>query len=205
MMDQAHEKRSNPSSAERPPPSLVEAARGGNRKAFTGLMERYRGEIFRMVYYRIRSRMDAEDITQDVFFQAFRKLPGLREADRFRPWLFSIALNRLRDFQRRRKFGRLFSSLDEKGETAAGQVEAPDADDPSEAVSRKEFWQGVHRFLDKLSKGEREVFLLRFFDQLTLKEIAGVLRKSESAVKTHLYRALSKCREDAALFQLLEE
>ena len=52
--------------------------------------------------------------------------------------------------------------------------------------------------MDKLSKMEREVFMLRFFDQLSINEIADVLRKNESTVKTHLYRALNKIKEAAS-------
>ena len=59
--------------------------------------------------------------------------------------------------------------------------------------------------LDKLSKMEREVFLLRFFDHLNLNEIAGVMKKNESTIKTHLYRALAKFRKEPGLRQLLKE
>jgi RNA polymerase sigma-70 factor (ECF subfamily) len=52
---------------------------------------------------------------------------------------------------------------------------------------------------------EREVFLLRFFDHLSLNEIAGVLKKNESTVKTHLYRALAKFKKEPAMRQLLNE
>ena len=58
--------------------------------------------------------------------------------------------------------------------------------------------------MDKLSRWEREVFLLRFPDQLGIREIAQILRKSESAVKTHLYRAIEKFRESPELVQLLQ-
>ena len=52
---------------------------------------------------------------------------------------------------------------------------------------------------------EREVFLLRFFDHLSIKEIAGVLKKNESTVKTHLYRALAKFKKEPAMRKLLSE
>ncbi|MBW2285019.1 MAG: RNA polymerase sigma factor [Deltaproteobacteria bacterium] len=188
-----------------PPAPLVEAARAGDRHAFSELMGPLQGEIFRMVYYRTRSRMDAEDITQDVFFQAFKKLPGLHDAGRFRPWVFSIALNRVRDFHRRRRFTGLFGRFAEGEETERNEAGSSAGNDPLEAAARKEFWNTIGSFLDRLSRGEREVFLLRFFDQLTLSEIARVLKKSKSTVKTHLYRALSKLRNEKQIFKILEE
>jgi RNA polymerase sigma-70 factor (ECF subfamily) len=77
--------------------------------------------------------------------------------------------------------------------------------DPHERLIRQEFWNQVGSFLDELSRLEREVFLLRFWDQLKLNEIAEVLGNSQSTVKTHLYRALSKIRQSANINRLLLE
>jgi RNA polymerase sigma factor (sigma-70 family) len=65
-------------------------------------------------------------------------------------------------------------------------------------VQRKEFWQQIRQITEVLSKTEREVFMLRFFDQLSIKEIGTTLKKNESTVKTHLYRALDKVKEAAS-------
>lgn len=78
--------------------SLVNRAREGNRSAFAQLADQFHHDIFRMVFYRIRSRVDAEDLTQDVFLKAFQKIESVRDAAKFRGWLFSVALNRIRDF-----------------------------------------------------------------------------------------------------------
>jgi RNA polymerase sigma-70 factor (ECF subfamily) len=67
-----------------------------------------------------------------------------------------------------------------------------------------EFWRLVRAFADRLSRWEREVFYLRFFDQLGIREIALVLGRSESAVKTHLYRAIKKFKGDSELVDFLE-
>lgn len=184
---------------------LAERARNGDAIAFERLVNLYQEEVFRMVYYRIRSRMDAEDLTQDVFLQAYRGLGSLKETDRFRPWLFRIALNRVRDYLRHKKFLSFFgfASLDgdppEEGETDL--VHSPGVLDD---LMRREFWEKVNALSTLLSPVEREVFFLRFMDDLNLKEISQVLKKSESAVKTHLYRALKKYRDDATLAEMLE-
>ena len=72
------------------------------------------------------------------------------------------------------------------------------------SLERKQFWQAVKRFAKGLAPGEREVFMLRFLDQQTIREIAAILKKSESAVKTHLYRSLKKFKENDALIAILE-
>jgi len=65
-------------------PALVEKARAGSRIAFEQLVDLFQEDIFRTVYYRTRSRMDAEDLTQDIFIKAFKNLSGLKAFDRLR-------------------------------------------------------------------------------------------------------------------------
>ena len=185
--------------------SLVNEAREGNRSAFAQLADQFHQDIFRMVFYRIRSRVDAEDLTQDVFLKAFQKIGSVKDATKFRGWLFSVALNRIRDFQRKKRFRSLFKKEDEDIESHP--IEKTDSDQPEalEMVLRKDFWRQIGLILKKLPTMEREVFLLRFFDHLSIKEIAGVLKKNESTVKTHLYRALAKFKKEPAMRKLLNE
>ena len=185
--------------------SLVNQARKGNRSALTQLADQFHQEIFRMVFYRIRSRVDAEDITQDVFLKAFQKISSVKDAAKFRGWLFSIALNRIRDVQRKKRFRSLFKKEDENIESHP--IEKTDSDQPEalEQVMRKDFWRQIGLILKKLPQMEREVFLLRFFDHLSIKEVAGVLKKNESTIKTHLYRALAKFKKEPAMRRLLNE
>jgi len=63
---------------------LARRAGAGERQAFAMLVDRYQAAVFRMVFYRTRSRPDAEDITQEVFMRAFDRLPGLKDAGKFR-------------------------------------------------------------------------------------------------------------------------
>jgi len=80
--------------------------------------------------------------------------------------------------------------------------ENPDALDN---IMRQDFWKQIELLLKKLPRMEREVFILRFMDHLSIKEISRVLEKSESTIKTHLYRALEKFKNDSSMLQLLEE
>jgi RNA polymerase sigma-70 factor (ECF subfamily) len=184
---------------------LVEDARAGNRQAFARLADRFHEDVYRMVYYRIRSRTDAEDITQDVFLKAFQKISGIKESDKFRGWLFSITLNRIRDFQRKKRFRSLFKAEDENLESHVPDRTGGDHSDALDQVLKKDFWRQVNLVMNKLSKMEKEVFLLRFFDHLSLNEIAGAVKKNESTIKTHLYRALAKFKNEPAMQRLLDE
>lgn len=184
---------------------LVNQAKDGNRSALARLVDQFHSDVFRMVYYRVRSRSDAEDIAQDVFLKAFQKISTVKDAARFRGWLFSIALNRIRDFQRKKRFRSLFKVEEENIDSQSPVETESDEPEALEQVLKEDFWRQIRSMLDKLSKMEREVFLLRFFDHLNLNEIAGALKKNESTIKTHLYRALAKFRKEPGLRQLLKE
>jgi RNA polymerase sigma-70 factor (ECF subfamily) len=185
--------------------TLVSKAKEGERWAFERLMRMFHGEIFRMVYHRIRSPWDAEDVTQDIFLLAYKNLTSLKEVDRFRCWIFRIAVNRARDFNRRKRLLALFEPLANHEK----ERELPDRDtnDHSfmDAIDRETFWREVGSYLQKLSRMEREVFTLRFVDHLNIREIAEVLGRGESAIKTHLYRALAKFRKNPSMSRWIEE
>ena len=185
--------------------ALVEEARAGSRKAFEQLMGLFQEDIFRMAYYRTRSSMDAEDLTQEVFTQAFKNISGLKAADRFRSWLFQIALNRIRDFNRKKRFRNLFGAFGDTRESAETPAEASDQPEALDNLMAKDFWKKVELFLNKLSRMEREVFSLRFMDHLSIKEISQTLGKSESTVKTHLYRSIGKFKAEPSMDQLIQE
>lgn len=180
--------------------TLVENARNGNRLSFQELVRLFQEDIYRLAYFRTFSQMDAEDLTQDVFEQAYRKLATLNEPQRFRAWLYSIAVNRCNDLLRKRKYTVLlhrrsaeeqdFSERDKNMNSSYG-----------DRIDKKTFWKQVKVMLGKLSTMEREVFTLRFMDHRNINEIASILDKNESTVKTHLYRALNKIRAHAEFFK----
>ncbi|MGA3114173.1 MAG: RNA polymerase sigma factor [Syntrophobacteraceae bacterium] len=184
--------------------ALVERARGGDRGAFEKLIVLHQDEIFRVVFFRTRSRIDSEDLVQDIFMSAFKYLPQLKDSDRFRPWLYRIALNRVHDFHRKNKFLAFLGITEHREETDVADVEPHVNPGALDTVIRKEFWSHVRQLSKRFSRMEREVFFLRFVEDLNLREIAQTLKRSESAVKTHLYRAIAKFKEDSALSDFLQ-
>ena len=181
---------------------LVEKARTGNKTSLEQLVNHFYEDIFHMVYYRIRSRMDAEDLTQGIFMQMIKSLPNLKDSGRFRPWLFRLALNRVRDFHRKKSILSFFGSTIEMDVDA--KVTADSHPDPVKDMMQKEFQLQFRKFAESLSRWEREIFILRFIDHLEIGEIVKILKKNENTVKTHLYRALKKFRGSPQLHALLE-
>jgi RNA polymerase sigma-70 factor (ECF subfamily) len=173
--------------------------------AFERLIDRFQGDIYRMIYYRVRARMDAEDLTQDVFIRAYRNIFRLREPDRFRGWLFTIAVNRINDYLRNKRVRSIFKSSDENTDFYSEASDFQEHPEALDQVLKEDFWRQIEQIANKLSKMEREVFMLRFLDGLSITEIAQVLKKSESTIKTHLYRALTKFKKEKALRHFLQE
>jgi RNA polymerase sigma-70 factor (ECF subfamily) len=145
-----------------------------------------------MVYARVQSRTDAEDLVQDVFLKAYGSLSALRAPELFKAWLYRIAVNKVKDFRRRQKFAFLFSFTEEGKEQDHPDM-GPDSYDQ---LVGKQFWTRFNEFLGKLPRLQQEVFRLRFLDHLSIAEIALTLERSESAVKTHLYRAIVKFKNE---------
>jgi len=178
---------------------LAGEAKKGSVEAANSLASLLQKEVFRMIYYRIYSREDAEDLTQEVFIKMFKAIGNLDDTNKIRPWLFSIALNRVRDFKRWKSIETLFSrSNDDLQNISDGSK------NPADKMEELEFIKNLQQFTSRLPKGERNIFMLRFVDNLGIAEIAATLKKSESTVKTHLYRAIKKFKEDQATGKIIK-
>jgi RNA polymerase sigma-70 factor (ECF subfamily) len=177
-----------------PAVELVEKAQAGDQTAFHRLVDHFQPEIYRMIYYRSRSKMDAEDLTQDVMLKAYKNIGRLKSPEVFRSWLYRIAVNRVRDYYRKKQFRSMFGMVSMDEDSFHESTEMAVAPEAEGGISRKDFWRQIEQMLTSFSRMEKEVFLLRFFDQLTIKEISAALKKNESTIKTHLYRALRKAK-----------
>jgi RNA polymerase sigma-70 factor (ECF subfamily) len=183
--------------------ALAQKARQGNRAAFDKLVDLYWSDIYRMVYYRAENPMDAEDLAQEVFLRAYTNLDRLRQPESFRSWLFSIAINLMRDFHRRRRGLGYFKSLSEPNGDSIPEPADHNAESALTGVLKQEFWREIRKFIKELPKKEREIFTLRFLDQLSIKEIAQVLQRAEGSIKSHLFRAVVKLRHRKSLLELV--
>lgn len=179
-------------------------ARQGDRKAFGRLASHFWDEVFRMLYYRVSNASDAEDLCQEVFIKAFVRMPKLRQPESVRAWLYGIALNQSRDFLRKRRLLSIFKSTPQ-GENPEATDESRMGTSALEAAAARRFWRKVAQFLQSLPGLQREVFTLRYMDELTIPEIAQALGRSQSAVKTHLYRAVERFKRSPSLVRELRE
>ena len=170
---------------------LVEACRAGEASAFDLLVARWEDRIRGASYRILGSEDEARDVAQEAFLKAYRGLAGFKQEARFSSWLYQIATNLCRDRLRRRR-SRPQVSLEAMEETGPVIVETrPGA---HERLVERDLAQAVRRAIESLPLEQREIVILKEYQELTFLEIAQVLELPVSTVKTRLYRGLDQLR-----------
>lgn len=164
----------------------------GDRDAFRVLIDRYEGMVFDLTHQYAESPEDAEDLAQDAFTRAFRRIGDLNNPDRFSSWLYGVTLNRCRDYAKNvRRETYAFSRTEERENADALPGGRPGQDNELIAEERGEQLWAV---LDELSSTYATPFLLKYRDGLTYKAMSKRLDVSVSALKVRVHRARKKLR-----------
>jgi RNA polymerase sigma-70 factor (ECF subfamily) len=167
---------------------LIKNAQEGESEAFGELYQRYAQTIFRFIYANLNDRLDAEDLTEEVFFRAWRSLPKYRQQGvPFLAYLFKIARNVLIDFYRRAGRSGGIMSIEEKQITDFNP-------DPGETAILNIEHQEVRQTLTQLREDYRTVIVLRFLSGLSPEETGQVMGRTPGAVRILQHRALSALR-----------
>lgn len=182
--------------------ALEQRLRGGDDTALGPLLERHRERLHRMVHFRLDPRLvgriDAEDVLQDTFLECSKRLQAFRDDDKpFLVWVRLITQQTMIDLHRKH--------LGAKMRTAGREVMAPASGtlsgffvahvtSPSGAVMREELRQRIEQALASMDEIDREVLLLRHFEELSNKEAAVVLGIQENAASNRYVRALGRLK-----------
>jgi RNA polymerase sigma-70 factor (ECF subfamily) len=168
-------------------------AREGNEDAFRQLYDDHRERVFRMAYRYTRSVHDAEDVMQETFVKAFRRIGSFRfeEKTNFNSWLSSICINSAIDHLRRQKRRKMNATI-----PLEDLIDDPPAGDhsPETAAQNEEALRLLREAAAQLPPKQRIAFDLRYNGHRSIREIAGLMQCSENAVKTHLSRSVRKLR-----------
>jgi RNA polymerase sigma-70 factor (ECF subfamily) len=165
----------------------IDGARRGNPAAFGALVDRHQQAAFRAAYLVVRDAAAAEDIAQEAFIRAYRQLHTFRPDEPFRPWLLRIvtnlALNEVR--ARGRRTGLL---------ARAGVFARRAADPPDDAVAAGDEASTLLRAINDLPLDDRVVLYLRYFVDLSERDIAIAIGRPPGTVKSRLHRAGRRLR-----------
>ncbi|WP_077147857.1 RNA polymerase sigma factor [Sphingopyxis sp. KK2] len=170
---------------------LAARARGGHEDGYRALLGRYKAAVYRLIVKHVGDADEAMDLTQETFVAAFAALDRYDGTRPFRIWISRIALNKCRDWARRRTVRAFFARalpLD-IAHHVASESPLPDI-----AVADRLELARVREAVAALPAKLREVLLLRSLDEMSQSEVAAILGVSEKAVETRLYRARARLR-----------
>lgn len=174
----------------------------GDRGAFTALLKRYRQELFAFLFRFLGSRAAAEDVFQDTFLQIHLRAERFETDRQLKPWLFTIAANKARDYMRRNKrHSNVSLDAPAPGSTGSGSSSAAGTTfvdlmqaqtvQPDESLTAQEKQQMVRQVIDSLPEHQRQVLMLAYFHQLAYKDMADALDVPLGTVKSRLHAAVA--------------
>jgi RNA polymerase sigma-70 factor, ECF subfamily len=165
--------------------NLLLKAKGGDKNAYGRLYDIFYRRIYRYCYFDLRDAEQSQDICQETFIKAWRSLPSfsMKEDGTFQAYLFRIARNLMIDLSRKKKA----VSIDQI-------AEMEDKKSFEEDFERKEDAEMIQTALDKLDETEREILVLRYFEELPFEEIAQVTGMNEGALRVRVHRILKKLK-----------
>jgi RNA polymerase sigma-70 factor (ECF subfamily) len=169
----------------------------GDTGAFEFLFEKYREKIYGIAYRFVHNKEEALEVTQEVFLRVYQGLKSFKTDAKFFTWLYRIAVNRAIDFARARKTRRAVE-LEAAGEEGKGLLERlpnSKSQDPADLLINKELGSTLLRAVDTLSPKHRSVFILHAMENLSYKEIAGVMGCSIGTVMSRLFYARKKLKQ----------
>jgi RNA polymerase sigma-70 factor (ECF subfamily) len=170
---------------------MIAAILAGEIQLFHELIRPYERSVYVMALSYLKNETDAEDVAQDAFIRAFRKLSSFRAESKFSTWLISITINEARTRLRRQALVRM-EPLEQLPDEAKGISPALLRDwreIPSAVLEREEIRNLIQRAVEQLPDICQQVFLLRDVEELTTSETAETLNISISSVKVRLHRA----------------
>jgi RNA polymerase sigma-70 factor (ECF subfamily) len=175
-----------PGGAEEEEAALVAKAIDGDQRAFTALYDRHHDRIYRHIIYRVRRVEDVEDLTQQVFLQAWRALGRYRQTGSpFIAWLLTIAHNVVVSFYRRNK---VVYSLE-------ADLPEPASEERMEGIAEARLeGERVRNAMVFLRPEQQQVLTMRFLEHLEYRDIAQAVGKSEGNVRVIQHRALQELR-----------
>lgn len=163
----------------------------GDQKAYAELVEKYRNYVFTIVLRYVKSREDAEEVSQDVFVKAYRSLADFKGTAKFSTWLYTVTTTTCITFLRKKKLE--VQSLD--NERVFASADNIDSGMSANQVEQKAKVNMVNEAIKMLNPDDAQVLTLFYKGEQSLEEIAHIMGKEPNAVKVQLHRARTRLKE----------
>ncbi len=174
---------------------LVDRACGGDKSAFRELVRRHEKRIQGLALHMLRSRTDAEDVTQETFLRAFRSLSRFDGRSEFYTWIYRIAVNLCLNRIRSRKSSRISHDTDDPRLGSQLADDRPATCNPASAAQRRELYLLLCKGVDSLSETLRTTLILVCIDGRSHEDVAVILGAPEGTIAWRIHEARRKLRE----------
>ncbi len=164
---------------------LIIRSQKGESAAFGRLYDKYIRTIYDFVYYKTCHKETAEDLTSQTFFKALKNMASVDSAKPFASWLYKIAQNTVLDHYRTKRNNQDIDDI----------YDIADDTDIVSSLDIEEDSKHIKKYLEKLTPLERDIIIMRVWQELSYKEIAEIVGKSEASCKMSYSRSIKKLKE----------
>lgn len=166
---------------------LVQKLKAGDKSAFDALYEKYKNTLLRMAYLVSGNMADAEDIVQETFVKCYVHIGELKKPEGFKSWLFQILYRTAYSHGKKRR-------REIPSEDIDIQADAVSRDTPLDRIIESEVEKAVKDAVWSLGFKHRAVVVMYYYNEMSTKEIAGILACTEGTVKSRLFMARKKLK-----------
>jgi len=168
---------------------LVKEFLNGNEIAFRTIVDRYSKKIYWHARGMLNNHFDADEVTQEVIVVLYKKLYTFNFNSSLYTWIYRITSTRTLNFIRKKKVKEFFSISDEKYDNLKSE------NDIQNNFEQKDEIEKIEKVLQKISIKQREVFIMKNFEEMSYKEISEITGKSIGGLKANYFHALKKITE----------
>ncbi len=177
------------------PAKLMRLAKNGDKEAFENIYELYFVPIYRFIFFQVKNKEQAEDLTQTTFLKVFEKISVFQnKSDSPASYFFMVARNLVIDFWRKKK--EVILNGEKNNTESFFEKQKSEEKNPEEQILKKEANLSIRERLEILTESEREMIVMKFINDLSNREIAKLTGKKEDAIRQAQSRAFRKLRND---------
>ncbi|MCP4687185.1 MAG: RNA polymerase sigma factor [Desulfobacterales bacterium] len=172
---------------------VITAVLEGEAEAYRALVERYQKPIFNLMFRMTGSYTEATDLTQEAFIKAYEKLDKFKTGRKFFPWLYTVSANHAKNFLR--KNNKYQATRVDYLENGCLDAAGGSSDRQEDRLAEKIDYRHLYEALGRMPENYREAVVLRYREEMTMRDIAAALKISVSGAKMRVSRGVEKLRK----------
>ncbi len=170
---------------------LISEFKNGDQEAFNTLVKKYQKKVYWIARKMLGNHDDADDVVQDVFVKVYRSLNDFRQDSSFYTWLYRVTVNFSISALRRKKIIEWIKFDD----AFPAVTKIHDENNPLSGLENKEMNTLLDKAIEKLPNKQKQVFILRYYNELPYEEISKILRTSVGGLKANYFHALKNIKK----------